>query len=170
MPAVTAERLVSRYASVCRRTRAVAACIPEGDLEREPQPGRFTPGDIVRHIAAAERWMWGENVRCRPSRYPGHGVELASGKAAVLEYLQRMQDETSEIISQLTDDDLATKCMTVGGAELRVERWIELMFEHQIHHRGQLYEVLGHFGVETPPLYGLREPEVRARSQPPQEA
>ncbi|HBV06150.1 MAG TPA: DinB family protein, partial [Gemmatimonadetes bacterium] len=36
--------------------------------------------------------------------------------------------------------------------------------EHEIHHRGQLYELLGQLGVETPPLYGLTEPEVKKRS------
>ncbi len=134
-------------------------------MEEEPAPGRFTPGDILRHIGATERWMWGENARLRPSRYPGHGIELASGKEAVLAYLQRMQDETAEILSGLSPDDLEQRCTTVGRSDITVWKWIRLMFEHQIHHRGQLYEILGQWGVETPPLYGLEEPEVRARSR-----
>ena len=149
------------------RTRAVVACIPPEELERAPAPGRFTPGDIARHIAAAERWMWGENVRLLPSRYPGHGPELARGKEAVLAYLDRMQDETAAIVGELSSDDLLRKCATVGGIEITVWKWLRLMMEHQIHHRGQLYEILGRLGVETPPLYGLRETEVRARSEPP---
>ncbi len=40
------------------------------------------------------------------------------------------------------------------------------MVEHEIHHRGQLYELLGQLGVDAPSLYGLTEPEVRARSEP----
>ncbi|NNF12915.1 MAG: DinB family protein [Gemmatimonadetes bacterium] len=158
------EDILGQYASVRRRTRAVADCIPEIRLEYAPGPGRFTPGDILRHIGAAERWMWAENVRLRPSRYPGHGPELAAGKAGVIGYLARMQDETAEIISGLTPSDLERRCKTVGGAEITVWKWIRLMFEHQIHHRGQLYEILGGLEVATPPLYGLQEPEVRARS------
>ncbi len=49
---------------------------------------------------------------------------------------------------------------------MRVWKWLRLMVEHEIHHRGQLYEMLGQMGVETPPLYGLTEPEVRERSRP----
>lgn len=158
--------ILGQYASVCRRTRAVAECIPEDRVEHASGPGRFTPGDIVRHIGATERWMWGENVQLKPSRYPGHGPELAAGKQAVIAYLTRMQDETAEIISGLTPSDLEARCRTVGGADITVWKWIRLMFEHQIHHRGQLYEVLGRLGVSTPPLYGLREPEVLARSAP----
>ena len=38
------------------------------------------------------------------------------------------------------------------------------MFEHEAHHRGQIYMMLGLRGVQTPPLYGLTEEEVVARS------
>lgn len=38
------------------------------------------------------------------------------------------------------------------------------MTEHEIHHRGQIYTMPGMLGVKTPSLYGLTEPDVRARS------
>ncbi|NNF13275.1 MAG: DinB family protein, partial [Gemmatimonadetes bacterium] len=154
------------YASIRRRTLALAACVPDDRLEYEAAPGRFTPGDILRHVGAAERWMWGENIQLRPSRYPGHGPDLATGRDAVLAYLDRMQDETAAIIARLRPADLEVRCTTVGGVDITVWKWIRLMFEHQIHHRGQLYEILGQLGVDTPPLYGLREPEVKDRSEP----
>ena len=153
------------YDSVRRRTRAVAECMPQDRLEWSPGEGRFSPGDFVRHIAATERWMWGENVRGRPSRYPGHGSDLAAGKPAVLEYLDSMQDATARIVAGLERDELESKVETVGGVEIRVWKWLRLMIEHQIHHRGQLYGVLGEMGIRTPPLYGLTESEVKARSQ-----
>jgi uncharacterized damage-inducible protein DinB len=126
---------------------------------------RFTPGDLVRHIAATERWMWAENARCLPSLYPGHGVEIAEGKDAVLAYMDAMHEESMDIFRGLTPAQLEMRCETVGGIEMRVWKWLRLMIEHEIHHRGQLYELLGQMGVETPPLYGLTEPEVKTRSQ-----
>ncbi|MDE3002704.1 MAG: DinB family protein [Gemmatimonadota bacterium] len=146
------------------RTRAVAECVPEEHLEWRPAEGRFSPGDLIRHVAAAERWMWGENVQFRPSRYPGHGPELASGKQAVLAYMDQAHAETVAILSTLEPEQLDLRCETVGGIEMRVWKWLRLMVEHQIHHRGQLYELLGQIGVEVPPLYGLTEPQVRERS------
>jgi uncharacterized damage-inducible protein DinB len=156
---------LSYFESVRRRTRALADRIPADRVEWSPGPGRFTPGDLVRHIAASERWMWAENALLRPSRYPGHGQDLARGRAEVLDYLDRMHLETVDILRTLTHDGLERKCTTVGGAEMRVWKWLRLMVEHEIHHRGQLYEVLGAMGVDTPPLYGLTEPEVRERSR-----
>ena len=108
------------YESVRRRTRAVAACVPDDRLEWSPADGRFSPGDLLRHIAATERWMWGENVLGLPSRYPGHGRDLAEGKTAVLEYLDSMQDATARIVARLDSDQLEAKVATVGGAEMRV--------------------------------------------------
>jgi uncharacterized damage-inducible protein DinB len=40
------------------------------------------------------------------------------------------------------------------------------MVEHEAHHRGQIYVMLSILGVATPPLYGLTEEEVKARSVP----
>jgi len=158
------DAFLSYFESVRRRTRAVAERVPEDRLEWSPGEGRFSAGDLIRHIAGTERWMWAENACLRPSRYPGHGPELASGRDDVLAYLDRLHAETVEIFSRLGPDDLEASCVTVGGAEMRVWKWLRLMVEHEIHHRGQLYELLGALGVETPPLYGLTEPEVRERS------
>jgi uncharacterized damage-inducible protein DinB len=40
-----------------------------------------------------------------------------------------------------------------------------MMPEHEIHHRGQLYMMLGMLDVETPPpLYGMTATDVQRRS------
>jgi uncharacterized damage-inducible protein DinB len=38
------------------------------------------------------------------------------------------------------------------------------MIEHEAHHRGQIYLMLGLHGVPTPPIYGLTSEEVAARA------
>ena len=160
------EEFLRHFESVRRRTRVLAECIPPEWIEWSDIDGRFTPGDLVRHIGSSERWMWAENAQLRPSRYPGHGSDLASGKSEVLAYLDRMHAETVAILSGLSAQDLEARCATPGGIEMRVWKWLRLMLEHEIHHRGQLYEVLGRLGVSTPPLYGLTEPQVKERSEP----
>ena len=138
--------------------------IPPDRLEWTWKAGRFTNGDLVRHLAGIERWMYAENVQGRPSRYPGHGEELAAGWPAVREYLERLHAEAMEIFRGLSDADLAGRCVTPGGAEIGVGKWLRLMVEHEIHHRGQIYLQLSMLEVSTPPLFGLTSEEVRARS------
>ena len=158
--------LLDYWEKVRGRTRRVVDCIPAEHLEWTWQAGKFSLGDLVRHLAGIERYMYAENAQRKPSRYPGHARELADGPDAVRAYFERAHAESMEIFRGLTDADLAAKCETPGGASISVGKWLRLMVEHEIHHRGQIYMALGILGVETPPLYGLTSEEVRARSQP----
>jgi uncharacterized damage-inducible protein DinB len=159
-----------RYLSKVRgRTLAVARAIPEDRLEWRPQEGAFSFGDILRHLASTERYMFAENARLQPARYPGHGPELAAGYTAVFEYFARTHAEAVVIFAALSPDDLQRRCVTPGGAELAVWKWLRAMVEHEIHHRGQIYVYLAMLGIHGPPLYGLTSEEVRARSAPLEE-
>jgi uncharacterized damage-inducible protein DinB len=164
MEITNAEHFLSYFEKVRERTLRVARYIPEDRLEWSYGEGKFTFGDILRHLGAIERYMFAENARLRPSRYPGHGRELADGYDAVFEYLQRMHAEAVEIFAGLSPADLQRKCVTPGGGELTVWKWLRSMVEHEVHHRGQLYVYLSMLGIPSPPLYGLTSEEVLARS------
>ena len=150
--------------SVHKRTRRVIELIPRDDLEWAPAAGKFTLGDTVRHVAAIERWMYGETVQGKPSRYQGCGRDLADGFDAVLAYYDRLHEESRAIFGTLTDAQLAGKCTTPAGTPITTWKWLRAMLEHEAHHRGQLYLMLGMRGVTTPPIYGLTSEEVIARS------
>lgn len=147
-----------------QRTLRVVGCIPPDKLEWSYAPGKFTLGDLVRHIAAIERHMFAENVQGKPSRYAGCGKELADGYDQVLQFVERMHRESVEIFFRLTPDDLNRKCETPGGAPITVWKWLRSMTEHEIHHRGQIYLYLAMLGVATPPLYGLTSEQLKERS------
>lgn len=149
---------------VHERTRRIVLCIPTSDIEWVPAPGRFTMGGIVRHLAGIERWMYAENVQGRPSAYPGHGPELADGFDKVVAYYDRLHEESRAIFAALTPEALAAKCPTPAGVQITTWKWLRAMIEHEAHHRGQLYLMLGLRGVTTPPLYGLTAEEVQAWS------
>lgn len=153
--------------SVHDRTRHVVLCIPPADLEWAPAPGRFTPGDIVRHLAGIERWMYAETVEGRPAAYPGCDRSLADGFDATLAYYDRLHERSRAIFATLTPEALAAKSMTPAGTPITTWKWLRAMLEHEAHHRGQLYLMLGLRGVKTPPIYGLTSEEVLARSVRP---
>ena len=155
------------FQNIRARTERVAACIPAERLEWRPREGAFSFGDLIRHIAAMERWMFAENVMGRPSRYHGCGPELADGIDAVRDYLARMHDEAMEIFRTLTPADLDRPCTTPAGSTLPVWKWLRAMIEHEVHHRGQIYLMLNLLQVPTPPLYGLTSEQVRERSVAP---
>ena len=72
--------------------------------------------------------------------------------------------ESLKIISDLSDKDLQSKCHTPGNVEIRISKWLQLMVEHEIHHRGQLYIYLNLLEVRTPPMFGLTAEELLERS------
>ncbi len=154
------------WESIRGRTSRVIQAIPREHIEWTYRTDKWTLGDLIRHLAALERYMFAENVQGLPSRYPGHGEELASGYDEVIAYFDRMHDETVAILRSLPDQRLEETCETPGGAKLSVWKWLRAMIEHEIHHRAQIYTYLGLLDVETPPLYGLTSEQVHNRSLP----
>ncbi|MGZ4890264.1 MAG: DinB family protein [Candidatus Angelobacter sp.] len=149
---------------VRQRTLKVIACIPPDKFDWRYAEGKFSFADIIRHLATIERYMYAENVQLKPSRYPGHGRELADGPENVLEFFNHMHQESVAVFSRLSPEDLQKKCVTPGGAPITVWKWLRAMVEHEVHHRAQIYIYLGMLGIATPPIYGLTSEEVRARS------
>ncbi|HVE78715.1 MAG TPA: DinB family protein [Gemmatimonadaceae bacterium] len=164
MEITTIPPFLSYWSSVRGRTRRVVEAIPGDRIDWSLAPGRWSFADVVRHLGAIERWMYAETVSGRPSRYSGHGPELADGADAVRAYLDRMHAESVAIFQTLTAEQLAGKCLTPAGTPITVGKWLRAMVEHEAHHRGQLYLMLNLLGVKTPPLYGLTEEEVVERS------
>jgi uncharacterized damage-inducible protein DinB len=161
----TIEPFLDYFERIRERTLRVTRSIPPDKIDWTYREGKFSFADIIRHLAAIERYMYAENVQGKPSLYPGHGKELADGYDGVLEFMNGAHAEAMEIFRSLSDDALRRKCTTPGGVEIATWKWLRAMIEHEIHHRGQLYLYLGMLGVPTPPIYGLTSEEVRARSE-----
>ena len=162
---MTTADFLTYFTGIRERTRRIVLLVPDEHMEWRPGQGRFSFGDLIRHLAATERFMFAENAACRPSRYPGHGRELADGADAVRAYFDVMHEQAMQLFGALSNDDLQRRCVTPAGTSITVWKWLRAMIEHEVHHRGQLYLMLGMIGVATPPLYGLTEPEVEARSR-----
>lgn len=152
------------YGGIRGRTQRVVELIPDDRFEWRYSEERFSLGDLVRHLAALERYMFAETVAGRQSTYPGHGRELADGAVAVRAYLREKHEESVEIFRSLSDEDLDDSCVTPAGARITRWKWLRAMVEHEVHHRGQIYLMLGMTGVPTPPLFGLTSEQVRERS------
>jgi uncharacterized damage-inducible protein DinB len=149
---------------VQQRTMRVVRCIPSDKLDWSCAEGRFSLGDLVRHMGAIERYMFGETIQGKQSSYQGCGKELADGLDEVIHFKQEMDRQTVEIIRALGSEGMTRKCTTPDGASITAWKWLRLMVEHEIHHRGQIYIYLSILGVAAPPLYGLTSEQVKERS------
>ncbi len=164
MEFTTVAAFLAYFEKIHARTLRVIDCIPRDKIDWTHAEGRWTFADLIRHLAATERFMFTENAFGKPSRYPGHGPELADGYDTVMAYLRDNHEASIRLLASLSDADLTNKCITPGGVPITVWKWLRAMVEHEIHHRGQIYLMLGMLGVQTPPLYGLTEEQVAERS------
>jgi uncharacterized damage-inducible protein DinB len=162
MEITTISPFLRYFDHVRERTMRVAGCIPPDKIDWSYAPGKFTLGDLLRHIAVTERDMFAENVQNHDSRDTSHGSELATDYDSVIELMKRLHAESLAIFAKLSDADLKRKCKTPGAAGMQTAKWLRAMVEHEVHHRGQIYIYLGLLGVPTPPLYGLTSEQVRA--------
>lgn len=158
------EEFLGYWRKIRGRTRRLLKLISPDKIEWTYRDGKWTLGDLIRHLAALERWMFAENVSGRPSLYDGCGPELADGYDKVVAYWERLGEETEQILAGLGDARLHERCTTPGGAELTVWKWLRAMVEHHAHHRGQIYLYLALLDIPTPPLYGLTSEQVEDRS------
>ena len=78
-----------------------------------------------------------------------------------------MHAESMAKFRELTPEALFAKCPTPGGTRMTTWKWLRMMTEHEIHHRGQIYTLLGMLEVATPPLYGMTAVQVQATANHP---
>jgi uncharacterized damage-inducible protein DinB len=150
------------FNKVHQRTMRVVRCVPRDKVDWSFRQGKFTLGDLTRHISLANRYLFAETLAGRPSRYAGCGKELAPGYDEIVSLMESLHQESFEILSHLTE--LNAPCRTPYGATLSTWKWMRAMVEHEIHHRGQIYIYLALLEVPTPPLYGMTSEQVIERS------
>lgn len=164
MEITTINPFLEYYENLRKRTLRVIKCIPPDKMDWTHTAGKFSFADLIRHLAATERFMFAETVQGNKSIYPGHEKDLADDWD-VVRFLNDMHVESMQIFSRLTDEDLQKKCLTPNDAPITIWKWLRALAEHEIHHRGQIYAYLGMLEISVPPLYGLTSEDVRERGR-----
>lgn len=156
------DSFIDYYEKIRVRTNKLVAIVPQQEVEWTYRQGKYSIGDIIRHIACIERFMYAETVAGRKNAYHGCNASLASGYENVVQFMNTLHNESIEIFRSLSDTDLQKKCITPAGQSITIWKWLRALVEHEVHHRGQLYIYLGMLGIPTPPIFGLTAEEVEA--------
>ncbi len=156
---------LKKHKGIRRRTLKLIEVIEPQQLDFAYKKGKFTIADQVRHIGAIERNLFAETIAGRKNTYKGCGKELADGYENIVKYLNQTHAESLEIFQSLTDTELQEVCYTPTGHAVQKGKWLELLAEHEIHHRAEIYLYLNLLDVKTPPIYGLTAEEVAEMSE-----
>lgn len=151
---------LSYYGRTRRITNAVIKAVPADKIDWAYREGKFTIGDLIRHIAAIERHVFMETIRGNKPTYKGCSKELANGYEDVVRYFHEMHAQSIDILSSLSDGDLLREVRTLDGKKTTAGNFLRALIVHEVHHRGALCIYLNLLGVKTPPIIGLMEEQV----------
>lgn len=154
------DNFLKYFENIHNRTARLLPLVPESKLEHTPVPNSFSFGDIFRHLAGVERYMFVAIAVGEENSYKGHQSQLANCFTEVKAYYENLHRESITKLSSLSSKDLNQKCKTPAGALISRSNWLRAMIEHEIHHRGQLYLMLKMIDVSTPPIFGLTSEEL----------
>lgn len=146
------------------RTFRLFDLVTEDRLDWSPGADAMTVGDVFRHLAVTERWLFVEVARGGASRYRTHGPELGRSRDAIAQLMAALHAESVAILEGFDPGDWTRDVVTPAAAAMPAWKWLRAMVEHEAHHRGQLYLMLRLAGVATPPIFGLSAEQVVARS------
>lgn len=154
---------IEYFDGVRRRTSNFIRALPADRIDWSPKEGEWTCGEIVRHLAAAEKMFIGVAVEGRWG-YSGHDESLAGSLDEAVAHLEHCHSEAMAALRGLSDADLYQPRPTLNGPPAKAWRLLMAMVEHEVHHRSQLAVYLALMGVEPPQIYGLGIEDVIALS------
>jgi uncharacterized damage-inducible protein DinB len=154
---------IEYFEGIRRRTQNLMRALPADRFEWSPREGEMTCGDLIRHIAAAEKLFVGVAVSGE-WKYAGHDRALAGDLDAALVLLDACHVEAMARLQNLSDAELLQPRPALKGHPVKTWRWLMAMVEHEVHHRSQLAAYLTQLGIAPPQIYGLTVEEIIAQA------
>jgi uncharacterized damage-inducible protein DinB len=149
---------VRYFEGVRRRTLAAVDRVTPALAAFKPRPDEWSCGEIVRHLAGAERFFVTKVTEDRftTDLDPGPPADWAATKMD----LENTHRTAMARLAALDDARLHEKVSDLDGGRVSAWRFLMAMVEHEVHHRSQLDSWLALAGTEAPQLYGYRMEEV----------
>jgi uncharacterized damage-inducible protein DinB len=141
--------LLARWEGVRAGLLATIEKLGDDDLSFTPYPGAWSIQRLLLHIAQEEHGEFGYGIAQTLSEFPpDYPLETYATVAAITALLTEVHAETIQYLSALSDDDLERVIITPWGARARLIELFDHIIEHEIHHRGELSQILGMLGRE----------------------
>jgi uncharacterized damage-inducible protein DinB len=144
---------VKSWNRIHKQTTHIMAVAPDGQYDWKPAESSMTLGALMNHLWIAE---WGLVEAALTGSLPKEGRPTAiNSTAELLAAFDKSHEELIPRVTALTPEQLA-ETVAPFGAERALTRMalLNVLHEHEIHHRGQLYVYLRMLGCEIPPLFG----------------
>jgi uncharacterized damage-inducible protein DinB len=147
---MNADELLRHWRTVRRGLFLALDQLTDEQLAFVPREGMWSLGTVARHIANAEEG-WFRYVATRElDEWPPFVEEASATVESIKDLLAEVHDRTEAYLGLVDDAAFEREITAPWGATFNL-RWILWhVLEHEIHHRGEIYLMLGLLGVEAP--------------------
>ena len=125
--------------------------ITDDQLNFIPAEGLWSLAKVALHIAGCENG-WFRNIIIRDvDNWPeDFSPEKFPTVSAVKELLSQVHARTEEYLASTTNEEMERMIEAPWGSKFPVRYAIWHIIEHEIHHRGEIFLMLGLMGMEAP--------------------
>ena len=147
---MNAAELFNHWTPVRRDLLRALELLDDEQLAFVPREGLWSLGTVARHIAGAEEGWFRYVVSRELDAWPEFGDEDYATVASIMALLTEVHDRTEAYLSTVDESDLERAIPTPWDEDLPLRWIIWHVLEHEIHHRGEIYLMLGLMGMEAP--------------------
>ena len=124
--------------------------LTDEQLNFVPRAGLWSLGETARHIAEVEAGWFGIVVWHETDVWPKYPADQCSSVAALKQLLGEVHARTLAYLNGKTAADLDQILNLPWGGTTTMGWVVWHVLEHEIHHRGEIYLMLGLQGMEAP--------------------
>ena len=148
---VNAYELSGHWAGVRKGLYQALEALSDEQLGFVPREGLWSLGEVVRHIANAEEGWFRYAVTHELEGWPeGYTADEYGTVASLQALLAQVHGHTEAYLSTIDAADVDQVVELPWGPEVTLRWVIWHVLEHEIHHRGEIYLMLGLLGLEAP--------------------
>ncbi len=128
--------------------------LSDAQLDFTPRLGLWSMRQVLVHIASAEEGWFRYVVEKKAKGWDEAGIERGSYPTvkSVRDALVQVHDRTDAYLKALPVEELDRMADDPWGGRESVRWIIWHVLEHEIHHRGEVYLMLGLLGMEGPDI------------------
>ena len=115
-----------------------------------PREGLWSLGMVARHIAGAEEGWFRYVVTRERDGWPEYAAEEYPTVESIKELLADVRARTVAYLEEVDVADVDRVIETPWGETISIREVAWHVLEHEIHHRGEIYLMLGLLGMEAP--------------------
>ena len=124
--------------------------LADEQLDFTPREGLWSLGTVARHIASAEEGWFRYVIGRSLTGWPEYAADDYPTVESVTSLLAGVHARTEGYLVTVATAQLQQPVKSPWGPEFPLQWIIWHVLEHEIHHRGEIFLMLGLLGIEAP--------------------